>query len=358
MGTSQNASAIKASKDLDSQSSSKFIKRDTISSSLNDTISYQGLKSNNTHSKSKKKSSENSDKDNESSSETSENDSKNESKTEEKEEETTATKKNSTASNNTPSKVPIKFVWRHGGDRVQMTGDFLGDFKIFVNLTQSTHDSKIWEYQTCLSPKEYTFYFKVNGRKTISKNYPRVTNGDTIHNYIDLRTYKQDNEEEEKNFEIKKNNERKKTKIKQEKNKYKFGEYGYYKPPSEAMFPDATPTPFFYGQIFNIDYLTRQHKLKVNKDYLKYSEKNLMSENNSYKIIMRLPFVNYCHLLTDKKNNCEKNSYLRLSCTENKKHKGLSYVYYVPNKKGMFDNDDFKEEEEEDGYRDDDSDES
>ena len=48
------------------------------------------------------------------------------------------------------------------------------------------------------------------------------------------------------------------------------------------MNSDAPHTPFHYLKRFNINSITRQNMIGVHK-FLIYNEKNLLSENNSYK---------------------------------------------------------------------------
>ena len=73
--------------------------------------------------------------------------------------------------------------------------------------------------------------------------------------------------------------------------KSKITEYNSYYPQKNEMNSDAPHTPFHYLKRFNINSITRQNMIGVHK-FLIYNEKNLLSENNSYKNILLCPHVN------------------------------------------------------------------
>ena len=89
---------------------------------------------------------------------------------------------------------------------------------------------------------------------------------------------------------------------------------------------DAPDAPKYFNY-YNIDYNTRQNKIG-NKKLLIYKEKNLLSENNSYKKILTAPHINLSHCCTALKNDFKTN--IKTSVTLRFKHKFVTFVYYKP----------------------------
>ena len=92
---------------------------------------------------------------------------------------------------------------------------------------------------------------------------------------------------------------------------------------------DAPSIPFHYASPYNIDFYTRQGIIGK-KGFLNFYEKNLLSENISYKNIMICPHVNLNHTIL----SCEKieDNYIRSGISHRYKHKYLTIIYYKPRK--------------------------
>ena len=92
------------------------------------------------------------------------------------------------------------------------------------------------------------------------------------------------------------------------------------------MNTDAPYVPFHYLRNYNINYNTRQDQIGI-KNFLAYNEKNLLSENNSYKKVLICPHVNLNHECT----NCVQHSkFIRSSVSQRIRHKFLTVIYYKP----------------------------
>ena len=84
---------------------------------------------------------------------------------------------------------------------------------------------------------------------------------------------------------------------------------------------------------FNLNYQSNQNRIG-RKKYLKYTERNLKTENNTYKKILVFPHEKLMHCcpnmndLDIKENN--KSNYFRICTTIRNKHKFLTAVYYKP----------------------------
>ena len=88
---------------------------------------------------------------------------------------------------------------------------------------------------------------------------------------------------------------------------------------------DAFRIPYHYSVTYNIDYNTRQNIICDNK-YLPYKEKNLISENNSYKLILRCPNVNLNHIYSS--ININQNNYIKTCIFQRFKEKFITIIYY------------------------------
>ena len=88
---------------------------------------------------------------------------------------------------------------------------------------------------------------------------------------------------------------------------------------------DAARIPHYYMYIYNIDYNTRQNIIS-NVKYLPYKEKHLLSENNSYKLVLRCPNVNLNHICSS--ININKSKCIRTCISQRFKQKMVTIVYY------------------------------
>lgn len=190
----------------------------------------------------------------------------------------------------TEKRVPVKFEWKEGGNKVLITGSFL-NWNTFIEMSKNL-STGIFEFNINLPKGVYQFKFIIDGVWRFTNAYPTVkdNNGNT-NNVIDITNYV---EPQEKKTEDKNGNNSKESSKKDNSENYylkKKNDYNSYYPKKSEMNTDAPHVPYHYLKNFNINYNTRQNKIGIKK-FLIYNEKNLLSENNSYKKILICPHVN------------------------------------------------------------------
>ena len=200
------------------------------------------------------------------------------------------------------------FVWKEGGKKVNLTGDFFNWTK-FIEMKKDKK-TNYFKLKLSLPKKVHEFKFIVDGQWKCSNDYKQITNDNGVFNMINLT-----------HSDL----EKKQTK-KKKKNKKVDINYNCYRPKKTEMNVDAPDAPKYFNY-YNIDYNTRQNKIG-NKKLLIYKEKNLLSENNSYKKILTAPHINLSHCCTALKNDFKTN--IKTSVTLRFKHKFVTFVYYKP----------------------------
>jgi 5'-AMP-activated protein kinase regulatory beta subunit len=217
--------------------------------------------------------------------------------------------------NKNDERIPFKFEWKEGGNKVQITGTFLAHWTMFIDMVKNPQTNN-FEFNINLSKINHEFKFIVDGVWKCSKFYPIIKDdAGNENNVINLTNF------------ISQENKNKNDIIINEKKK----EYNCRLPNKEEMNFDAPSIPFHYSLPYNIDFYSRQKKIGKN-GFLNFYEKDLLSENISYKNIMICPHVNLNHicLSCDKiEDNCK---YMRSGVTHRYKHKYLTIIYYKPRK--------------------------
>lgn len=247
------------------------------------------------------------------------------------EEQSTKNNKNEFSS----KKYPFKFEYKGYGKSVLLAGSFLDNWaNIKVMVKNSKND--IYERVVYLPKGKHQFKFIVDNKWVCSDQYPTMPDErGIINNFIDLTNYippenllkdelikKLGRIEPEKmnkdNKEINnKNNDYTSTKMP------RFNELNMI-PPNIIQ---------HYIPRFNLNYQSNQNRIG-RKKYLKYTERNLKTENNTYKKILVFPHEKLMHCcpnmndLDIKENN--KSNYFRICTTIRNKHKFLTAVYYKP----------------------------
>ena len=258
-------------------------------------------------------------------------------------------------------KVLYKFEWKGKGKIIQITGDFLEDWKLKENMHKN-EESGFYEVILPLDSKKHTFKFIVDGIWACSNQYP--TNYDyenNLNNFIDLTNYttpfeliKEYNEIKKKELNIQKikfviNNkedEEMKNQLSPKNGGMKKKTYNCEFPSNNDLNTYAPAIMWHYKPIFNLDYQSNQTKIskiiykneqknKKNKDAflpcLSYKEKNFNNENNTYKKIMTWPhekLMHFCTNLEDIENDYKQ--FFRICTTNRNKHKFLTIIYYKP----------------------------
>ena len=248
--------------------------------------------------------------------------------------------------------IPILYVfkWKKDGEKVFICGNFYKDSEHLFEMKKNLKNGN-FEYKINLKKNCYYFRFNVDGNFTINNYYPTMKKKGNYFNYIDLTYYnsnknskKKQNEKKEEtktNKNIKENNNNNNSNN-NNNNNYKsinefttknrkytlekiINDYDCIVPNKNEMNLDAARIPHYYMDIYNIDYNTRQDLIR-NVKYLPYKEKHLLSENNSYKLVLRCPNVNLNHICSS--ININKSKCIRTCISQRFKQKMVTIVYY------------------------------
>lgn len=249
--------------------------------------------------------------------------------------------------------IPYIFKWKNDAKKVFICGNFNNDSEKLFEMKKNSKNG-VFEYKIDLKKNFYYFRFFVEGNYTINNYYPSMKKKGNYFNYIDLTYYnlknsdkkinkntiennnkefsKNSNNNNNKQTEKSKNNNNNNSKeelLSQNNRKFSFekliNEYNCFIPKKNEMNFDAYKIPHHYMFIYNIDYNTRQNLIS-NVKYLPYKEKHLLSENNSYKLILRCPNVNLNHICSS--IYISKSNYIRTCISQRFKQKMVTIVYY------------------------------
>lgn len=175
--------------------------------------------------------------------------------------------------------------WKDEGNSIYINGDFF-NWKEYKPLKEDKA-TKLKYIKLILTKKKYYFNFKVDGVIKHNKDYQSENVNGAINNFIEITEEKIRNQKitEEKI---------KKAKIimaKKQEEERKKQEYNNYYPKNLSEFRGAPNIPFHYSHKFNVDVNSRQNLIGQHS-CLEYKEKNLLSENNSFKKILSCPHIN------------------------------------------------------------------
>lgn len=251
-----------------------------------------------------------------------------------------STSQNTQMEENSPKSIkkektyPFKFEWKGSGKSVLLAGSFLdnwNDIKVMVK----NNNTEIFEIVVYLTKTKHQFKFIVDNKWICSRQYPTIPDErGIINNYIDLTNYSPPENllksEQKKKYEAKNLNKKKNKDI----NDYYNSGYNTSLALKCELNMIAPAIIEHYTPNFCLEYQSNQNFI-AKKKYLKYKEKNLMTENNTYKKILVFPHEKLMHLCpnidslnSDKNNN--QNNYLKVSTTIRNRHKFLTTVYYKP----------------------------
>lgn len=179
------------------------------------------------------------------------------------------------------NKASIMFEWNGGGDNVALTGSF-GNWQEFYPMTKN--DEGIHQLMMTLDPGVYQFKFVIDNQWRCSDAYSMIDDGN--HNTNNVINTGSPNEELSSEQTTKESNQQ----SKEGSSKAKDG-FSCLIPKQSEMNTESPAVPFHYIQSFNIDHNTKQYCMGKRK-YLNFNERNLLSENNSFKKLLTVPHVN------------------------------------------------------------------
>ena len=231
---------------------------------------------------------------------------------------------------------PFKFEWKGLGSSVILAGSFLENWTKFEPMIKNP-ETEIFEKIINLPKKKHYFKFIVDNKWVCSNQYPTTMDiSNNQNNFIDLTNYIPPKDlvkiEEYKKGELKSYRSKVIVLDKNDKNGYN-NRY----PLINELNTNAPSTVTHYKPNFELDYQSRQNKIKKisRKNYLKYNEKNTLTENNTYKKILSCPhekLLHFCQNINDLDINNKKRC-IKGCTTIRNKHKYLTIVYYKPKQK-------------------------
>ena len=188
------------------------------------------------------------------------------------------------------TKVPTLFEWREGGNIVYVTGSFCGWSQFFI---MAKNANGVFQLTLELPKGFHQYKFKVDNQWRYSGAFPVINDNGNVNNYVDTTKWEspiKPKQEEKKEDSVKSHHS-------------KLG---------------AKPGRDNYSK---------------NK-YLNRTEQNLLSENNSFKQIAKMPHVNLNHLHSKNTSGQNINSVLS-SCTSRVRNKFTTIIYYCPNQSSL-----------------------
>lgn len=209
--------------------------------------------------------------------------------------------------NNEKEKLfPFKFEWKGLGSSVILAGSFLENWTKFEPMIKNP-ETEIFEKILNLSKKKHYFKFIVDNKWVCSNQYPTTMDtSNNQNNFIDLTNYNPPKDlikiDECKKGDFKIHRSKVIVIEKNDKNGYN-NKY----PLIHEMNTNAPYTVTHYKPVFDLDYQSRQNKIKkiCKKNFLKYCEKNTLTENNTYKKILSCPhekLLHFCQNIIIKKD--------------------------------------------------------
>ena len=256
-----------------------------------------------------------------------------------KEEETISLETNNNLNSKTSESyilIPTTFEWDGGGKSIYVTGSFC-KWEQFFLMKRKTKNSY---FLTLNLPKGYHQYkFKIDDEWKYNNKYPTCNDGGNINNYLDTtnsdKTTKNSDEGATTistnvtdnyidNSRVSKKNVKNILQENYELNQEKKD----IRKQMKKLDKKIPSVPIQYNKLINIDLINMQNELGE-KRFLETHEKNILSDNLSYKKINFAPIEQYNHL--DSKN--DKGKSVVIAVSSRYRFKTTTLVYYKPKNK-------------------------
>ena len=251
-------------------------------------------------------------------------------------------------------KIPVFFEWDQGGNNVYMTGNFCKWNQYFL---MKKDKNGIFNLTLNLPKGIYQYKYKVDGEWKYNDKYPTCNENGIINNYIDITNSENmaknieertttGNSSNLENNEICKINKQSKNEFSKisKKSLTKSKNYSYLKhkkiysnyiPDKDELKQKIPELPFQYKSCININLHSNQNKIG-NNIYIKIQEKNILSDNFSFKKIDNIHHeqINHLSLITkqfEKKNNSNSSGNIITSIIAKYRYKYTTFVYFKSN---------------------------
>lgn len=245
-------------------------------------------------------------------------------------------------------KIPVFFEWDKGGNSVYVTGNFCNWQQFFLMKKEKNGTF----YLNLNLPKGiYQYKYKVDDEWKYNDKYPTCNENGFVNNYIDTTNseYISKNIEEGtttgnsstlENNEISKISKKsknefskisKKSLVKSKNDSFLKHKkiYSNYMPNKDELKENIPELPIQYKSCININLHSNQNKIGDNK-YIKIHEKNILSDNISFKKISVIDHEQINHLNLNKKQFNKNNKIIISSISSNYRYKYTTFVYYKP----------------------------
>ena len=225
-------------------------------------------------------------------------------------------------------KVPVTFEWDGGGNNVYVTGNFCNWKQLF--LMKKEENGK-FILNLNLPKGKYQYKFKVDEIWKFNDKFPTINENGNINNIIDTTNLEINYENMEgkatrantSNNENNENSKSKKYLSKSKNNSFVRQKlYSNYIPKKDEFQGKVTHITFKSKSCLNFS----KNKIGDNK-YIEIQEKNILSDNNSYKKIAIVPNTDIDHLNIKNKIN---NNNIISSVPIRYRRKYTTFVYYKP----------------------------
>ena len=225
-------------------------------------------------------------------------------------------------------KVPVNFEWDNGGNNVYVTGNFC-NWKQFFLMKKEENGKFILNLN--LPKGKYQYKFKVDEIWKCNDKFPTINENGHINNIVDTSNLEIVSEniegkETRQNTSNNENYENSKSKkyLSKSKNNSFIGQktYSNYIPQKEEFQGKVTHMSFKSKSCLNFS----QNSIGDDK-YMNIHEKNILSDNISYKKIDVVPNTDIDHLNIKKLQNGHD---MVSSIPVRYRHKYTTFVYYKP----------------------------
>ena len=223
---------------------------------------------------------------------------------------------------------PTTFEWDNGGNSVFVTGSFCQWKQFFLMKKDS---SKNFVLNLNLPRGIHQYKFKVDGEWKYNPKFPICNDGGNINNYLDTTNLEITIKTNDEGITAistnitENNNDPSKASKKYSKNLLKVNSELSQNQNQNEFFDKITTVPIHFKNTMNLDLITNQKNIGIEK-YMNIREKNVLSDNLSFKKINTAPIEQINHLNS---KNLENQSII-CAVSSRFRYKFTTFVYYKP----------------------------
>ena len=223
---------------------------------------------------------------------------------------------------------PTTFEWDNGGNSVFVTGSFCQWKQFFLMKKDS---SKNFVLNLNLPRGIHQYKFKVDGEWKYNPKFPICNDGGNINNYLDTTNLEITIKTNDEGITAistnitENNNDPSKASKKYSKNLLKVNSELSQNQNQNELFDKITTVPIHFKNTMNLDLITNQNNIGIKK-YMSIKEKNVLSDNLSFKKINTAPIEQINHLNS---KNLENQSII-CAVSSRFRYKFTTFVYYKP----------------------------